>query len=39
MGRLEKLLLKIISGKSDNNIDFKQIRDIIVKYKLTDDAE
>ncbi len=31
MGRLEKLLLKIISGKSDNNIDFKQLRKILMK--------
>jgi len=31
MGRFERLLLKIISGTSDNNIDFEQLRSILKK--------
>jgi len=36
MGRFEKLLLKIISGSSDNNIDFEQLRRILIRLGFTE---
>ncbi len=36
MGRTEKVLLKIISGTSDTNIDFERLRNILVKLGFTE---
>jgi hypothetical protein len=36
MRKFEKLLLKIISGSSDNNIDFEQLRRILIRLEFTE---
>ncbi len=36
MTRFEKLMLKIISGTSDNNIDFEQLRKILINLGFTE---
>lgn len=36
MVKFEKLLLRIISGTSDSNIDFKQLRGMLVRLGFTE---
>ena len=36
MTRFEKLMLKIISGTSDNNVDFEQLKKILINLGFTE---
>jgi hypothetical protein len=36
MSKKEKLLFKLLSGNADNNFNFEDLRNIVIKYKLAD---